>query len=372
MAENYYGELAFPNYMILAYDPSLIDDFYTMEQYIAYYNSKLDSAYNDNKMLPKQMHISDTPISFYDTVFYGCNKLEKVVLPQSVLTDSDKQYNLPVELNMFENLASTEKLKLNGSDKTTKLLGANINAKDASGADKPVTVLKKVQTGGGGSGSGGGGSSGGGGGGGGAATPVTPQDEVITLDKCVMHDAFINGYEDKTFKPNNKMTRAEFAKIMACISEDFKLEDYKDASSIIKSFGDIRDNYWYTPYIAFVIDKKIMNGYPEGDFKPEGLITRAEVSKVLGDIYNVPDKGIENTFLSELREDWFKDQADELIRGGIIKGYDDGTFGPKRNITRAEFVALINRVNGFTPDREIPKEIKDEFDKKFSDVREKD
>lgn len=214
-------------------------------------------------------------------------------------------------------------------------------------------------------------SGGGGGGGGGSSSPKIEQPEVkveVTFDEFL---PFINGYDDGEFKPNKPMTRAEFAKIIATISDNFE-NDSSKYSSLVSKYKDVRDNYWNTPYIGYVISENIMNGYPDGTFCPDANITRAEVCTVLSRLFNPQDKGVSNKFEEEIKDEWYTESVTKMITAGLINGYDDGTFGANRNITRAELVALVNRVMNKNYDEEKLKELEDKIESMFKDVKKTD
>lgn len=100
----------------------------------------------------------------------------------------------------------------------------------------------------------------------------------------------LNGYDDGTFRPNDRITRAEFAKVIVCA-----LQKEQDAMSggYVSPFDDVMAGEWYVPYINFVSDNSIVTGYVDGTYKPDNDITYAEVStiilRMLG--YNETDLG---------------------------------------------------------------------------------
>ena len=201
--------------------------------------------------------------------------------------------------------------------------------------------------------------------------PIEPEKPSITNATVITiqtanHMPYINGYSDKTFRPNNAMTRAEFTKVISTISNNFNLS--YDNDKYITKYKDVKEDSWYSNYVGYVTKLGLMKGYSDGTFKPNNYITRAEVSKVLSDMFNVPDKQIENIFFNELAGHWYFNSTNELIKGGVIKGYKDGTFKPNKNVTRAEVISLINRVKDREIDKDIDKGYLNMMDSKFKDV----
>lgn len=248
--------------------------------------------------------------------------------------------------------------------------------------DNKVTILQngtteinlyysKNQTSGGGGGSSGGGGS--------TKTKIVevikevekePEKEPVKVR--TEYTSYVNGYDDGEFKPWRYVTRAEFAKIIATISDDYALKDPSEYTSYVSRYKDVRDNFWNTPYIGYVISNDSMNGYPDGLFKPESNITRAEVCKVLVEIFDIKTEDGENKFANEIKNQWFEEPVDKLVKAGYINGYKDGTFGASRNITRAELVALINRIREDTLDENQIENLEKEFESMYKDVRKKD
>lgn len=150
----------------------------------------------------------------------------------------------------------------------------------------------------------------------------------------------VNGYPDGTFKPDNYITRAEFAQVVKNL---LALEKKAD-----KDFSDVAKDAWYYDAIMCVAKAGIMNGDGNGKFRPDDFITREEAllayarivigvgeDEMPADLSMFPD-GNEVS-------DWAKDRISSLVREGIILGSDDGKLHPKDNITRAELLAMLSQ-----------------------------
>ena len=151
---------------------------------------------------------------------------------------------------------------------------------------------------------------------------------------------YMSGYTDGTFRPDNTITRAETAAIIAKLSADFdENKDYAD------KFKDVAADKWYSGYINFAADKEYISGYNDGTFKPDSSITRAEFAAILAKARSIGP--LENNKFSDVKDThWAAQYINALNLRGIISGYEDGTFKPDNTITRAEAVTMINRVLG--------------------------
>ncbi|HOM03700.1 MAG TPA: cohesin domain-containing protein [Acetivibrio sp.] len=173
------------------------------------------------------------------------------------------------------------------------------------------------------------------------------------------HYSYLTGYPDKLFRPEKSITRAEaaviFAKLMGA-NENTKI-DY----SI--SYNDLDSSHWAYWAIKFVSYKKLFTGYPDGSFKPNQNITRAEFStavfKLLVSEKGLEEKEIEKFKFDDVKGHWAQKFIEQLSDLGYINGYPDGTFKPNNNIKRSESVAMINRAMGRGPLHDAPQTFDD-------------
>lgn len=192
-------------------------------------------------------------------------------------------------------------------------------------------------------------------GGGGSAIHTTPKPTAtpepssmptvipteIPIEKTE-HTAYIEGYNG-LFRPESDMTRAEAATIFARLVSERKNEDITGYSG----FKDIDNSAWYAEYIAYLEKYDIISGYDDGTFKPYNSITRAEFTAVCTRFYELFDEiSVEGrNIFNDVNEDyWAASYIFVDSDMGWIEGYDDGTFKPDNDITRAEVVTIINRV----------------------------
>ncbi|HBH13453.1 MAG TPA: hypothetical protein DDX29_10130 [Clostridiales bacterium] len=143
----------------------------------------------------------------------------------------------------------------------------------------------------------------------------------------------INGYPDGTFRPENKITREEFASILVrALGLESKTGLY---------FDDTLDR-WSTDNISTAIYHAIIKGYSENAFGPEDLITREQMAVMIARALEL-DEEFEETSLSDINEasPWSESSILSAVSKGLLDGYPDGTFRPKNNLSRAEAIKVI-------------------------------
>lgn len=144
----------------------------------------------------------------------------------------------------------------------------------------------------------------------------------------------ISGYPDGSFKPNNQITRAEFITIVV---RALGLE-----SKGHKVFADTT-YHWAKDVIATANEHKIINGYRENNFGEGDPITREQMAAIIVNAFEL-NNGTGTTFKDQLEVSaWAKDAIEKASSNSFITGYEDGTFRPKNNATRAEAVTVIVR-----------------------------
>lgn len=161
------------------------------------------------------------------------------------------------------------------------------------------------------------------------------------------HVAYIMGYPDGTVQPEGEITRAEactiFFRLLTDSSRDYyfsKTNDYTDVNA-----GD-----WFNNAISTLSNAGIVTGYNDGTFRPNQPITRGEMAKIIANFANLSKGG--KTF-SDLYGHWSKTYVELAAGNGWIAGYPDGSFRPDQKITRAETVTMINRVLERVPAKEL-------------------
>lgn len=197
-------------------------------------------------------------------------------------------------------------------------------------------------------------------------TGTTDSNGILILP-AVEHEAYIVGYDDGTFRPDNDMSRAEAAAIFARLISEQKGEKISGKSS----FKDVDNNEWYAEYLGYLAKYDIINGYNDGTFKPDNSVTRAEFVTMAVRYYalfnNVTKTGYTVEYVDVEKDYWAYNDVAYAKHIGWLNGYADGTFRGDNNITRAEVVTVVNRATGRTADKEY---VKDNFTKlnRFTDV----
>jgi hypothetical protein len=142
----------------------------------------------------------------------------------------------------------------------------------------------------------------------------------------------ISGFPDGTFRPNESITRAEFAK-MICLAMKWNV-----VTPAKSSFTDVAANHWARGYIETAKAHGAITGYPDGTFGPSSRITRAEIATIIAKTLRL---GAGSTSLWDVKGSWAKNYIGSCVKAGIISGYTDGTFKPAGRATRAEGAKMV-------------------------------
>lgn len=216
---------------------------------------------------------------------------------------------------------------------------ADDNLLNITVSNSSVTVKS---SGGNSSGSSGSGSSSGGSTGGTKTNPITP-----TTPSSGTHNAYVTGYEDNTIRPDNNITRAEAAALISRISSGFDSDKDYDVSK----FADVDSGAWFAKNVGYAAENNIVRGYEDGSFRPQNTITREEFAAMICRFMKY-DTSASEVFSDVPSEHWAAPYIAAMKANGIISGYEDGSFGLGKNITRAETIAIINRALGRVPNEE--------------------
>lgn len=186
--------------------------------------------------------------------------------------------------------------------------------------------------------------SGGGGGGPVEDQPANPDDTGVsdwlnTKD----HLAYLAGYPGGTFGPDQNMTRAEAAQMF------YNLLLEKDVEITVE-FEDVPADAWYAKPVNTLASLGILSGVGNGRFDPERSITRAEFTVIAMKFANTSGGGV-NIFSDVNEDDWFYSAVVDSTQYGWINGYPDGTFRPEATISRAEVTVIVNHMLGRAADR---------------------
>lgn len=176
------------------------------------------------------------------------------------------------------------------------------------------------------------------------------------------HKQYMYGYPDWTFVPAANITRGEAAAMFARLFKEYPGLDY----NYKKYYTDVDESYWGFKEVAYLSEFGILSGYSDGTFRPNNKITRAEFVKIAESFealtwglspYNDVDGG-----------HWAFRYIVSSAAKGWISGYPDGSFRPNSFISRAEAVTIVNRLLERRPDKDYIDTHKPEL-KPFTDLK---
>ena len=171
-----------------------------------------------------------------------------------------------------------------------------------------------------------------------------PDGDIPGLLNLEDHYAYIIGYDDGKVKPQNNITRAEVATIFFRLLTDDARAYYWSTDS---GFSDVNEGDWYNNAVSTMVQAGILNGYSDGTFRPNANITRGEFATIAARFLSNPYSTKDRFYDTEGH--WAEVYINRAAEAGWIDGYPDGTFRPDQAITRAEAVTLVNAVLGRAP-----------------------
>lgn len=154
----------------------------------------------------------------------------------------------------------------------------------------------------------------------------------------------VGGYSGAIFRPEKNITRAEFTKLLVKI---LSLSEERPAQP---TFKDVAPGNWHYGVVEAAVKKGLVKGYENGEFWPDALITRQEMAVILaratGKENMAAARAQEKTTFTDDQEiaSWARGVVVVIVKDGLMKGYPEGTFGPKNNATRAEACAIVQRI----------------------------
>ena len=176
-------------------------------------------------------------------------------------------------------------------------------------------------------------------------SPNKPKQDNSLRFNAEDHFAYVNGYPDGTVKPTGDVTRAEVAAILYRVMDADCVKMYETTRC---SFSDVVRGDWFNLYVATLENAGvIVDTRTNGKFRPNEAITRAELAAMLAQFADI--KSAANSFNDVSARHWASDEIAVCAKMGWINGYPDGSFRPDATITRAEMMAMINRALGRTP-----------------------
>lgn len=157
------------------------------------------------------------------------------------------------------------------------------------------------------------------------------------------HRLYLAGYPDSTFRPDRNMTRAEVAQMFYALLKNQNVV-------ATASFSDVSSDAWYATAVNTMATLGMMSGYPDGTFRPDEPITRAEFATVAL-AFAYPAANATCSYIDVVRGAWYYPYVAQATTYGWIGGYYDGSFRPNNSITRVEVSVIVNNMLGRTPDK---------------------
>lgn len=154
------------------------------------------------------------------------------------------------------------------------------------------------------------------------------------------HFAYMVGYPNGTFKPDGNITRAEVATIIYRLMTPESRAKFQTRTSTL---SDVQSGMWFNDAVCTLVRAGIVTGYPDGTFKPNANVTRAEFSAMIARMFSVSYVG--NDAFADINGHWAESYINILAKLGILKG-DNGNANPNDNLTRAQAAAMCNRLVG--------------------------
>ena len=185
------------------------------------------------------------------------------------------------------------------------------------------------------------------------STPAKPDDTKITLAPIPEmlngedHYAYLLGYEDGTVRPNGSISRAEVATVLfRLLKDDVRMQNLtKD-----NAYSDVSDTAWYAAAVSTLSKMGVISGYPDGTFRPNAPITRAEFAAMIAR-FDETAKSADTPF-TDISGHWAENAIGKAYGNGWVEGSSKTVFCPESNLTRAETATLLNRVLHRLPEKE--------------------
>ena len=158
-----------------------------------------------------------------------------------------------------------------------------------------------------------------------------------TIEKW-LNEGRVSGYPDGSYKPDNRVTRAEFVKMVNGIIDYSKMGDIK--------FNDVPESEWYYNDVRIAQNIGYISGYSLSEFGPNDYITREQAASILARVQYLKnnsagaDKFSDKNSLSS----WAVEAVGATSEAGFISGYVDGSFRPQKSLTRAEAITMLDNV----------------------------
>ncbi|MCI7712271.1 MAG: S-layer homology domain-containing protein [Clostridiales bacterium] len=185
-------------------------------------------------------------------------------------------------------------------------------------------------------------------GGGGGGGTIIPDDEPPKAElNETNHYAYIIGRKDGLVHPEANITRGEVATIYFRMLTD---ESRNELWSQSNPYTDVQPDTWCNAAVSTMTRAGVIQGFSDGTFRPYAPITRAQFATIAVRFFEVVYSGDDK--FTDIADHWAKDYINKAAEAALINGFSDGTFRPNQNITRAQAMAIFNRVLGRAPEKD--------------------
>lgn len=161
------------------------------------------------------------------------------------------------------------------------------------------------------------------------------------------HYSYIIGYKDGYLRPYGTITRGEVATIFFRLLTDEARDKYWSQEN---NYSDCNKDLWCNNAISTLSNMGIIDGFNDGTFRPYGKITRAQFAKIAVGFFETTREEYQGYYTDVPEDAWFTEYVEAASRVGLIQGFEDGNFRPNQNITRAQACVIVNRTLNRKPD----------------------
>lgn len=170
-----------------------------------------------------------------------------------------------------------------------------------------------------------------------AFTDVSKESWAYESIAALVEKKILSGYDDGSFKPDNKVTRAEFVCALVNVLGI-------DKPGYNGGFTDVSEGDWHAAYVAAAVSSGIINGFDDGSFGPDELITREQLAVIISKAFSLTEAAELNFADNAEISTWAYDGVAKTCAAGIMQGRDGNCFAPQATATRAEMAAILARV----------------------------
>ena len=185
---------------------------------------------------------------------------------------------------------------------------------------------------------------------------VQPTDWYYKQVHTLSDKGILDGFQDGTFRPSDKVTRAQVTKILNATIRSEQLNHTKQREAI--PFIDVRSDRWFAPHVATMYEYGIASGLPDRSFRPDRLIKRSEMARMLAETFHMDRAaGTAKTFSDVHPSKWYAPYVAQLSKANVTQGSTRGEFLPDAPVTRGELSIFLARAIEWNDSLQRPNEL---------------